>query len=106
MDKEDIKEQLVYFKKFATISEKAVLEDIEEYLDKQDKEIERLNNIINELEKWYKKQYEDTNKCLDYAREYHNLQDTEKYTRDHNMFAMCMEKLDKLKELKEGNTNE
>jgi len=74
----------------------------QKYVEEKDKEIERLNNIINELEKWYKKQYEDINKCLDYAREHHNLQEVEKYTRDHNMFAMCMEKLDKLKKLKEG----
>ena len=90
--------------------------DYKKDLQEKGKEIERLSkevdmwnrkyneqvDIINELEKWYKKQYEDTNKCLDYAREHHNLQDAEKYTRDHNMFAMCMEKLDKLKELKEG----
>ena len=62
----------------------------------------RLNNIIEELEKWLNKQLKDTNKCLDYAREYHNLQDTEKYTRDHNMYEMILDYLDKLKELKEG----
>lgn len=30
--------------------------DLEEYIENKDKEIERLNNIINELEKRYEKQ--------------------------------------------------
>ena len=50
----------------------------------KDKEIERLNNIINELEKWLKEQKEfyDT----EYPREYNDYDDV----------------IDKLKELKEN----
>jgi len=52
----------------------------EETIIEQDKEIERLNNIINELEKWAKEELEQPNWASCGAR--------------------CM--LDKLKELKEG----
>lgn len=54
------------------------------YINEQDKEIERLNNIINELEKWAKEELEHPNWASCGAR--------------------CM--LDKLQELKGDSSNE
>ena len=62
-----------------------ILKDTEE-IGEKDKEIERLNNIIEELEKW-----------LDNNSRHKELFECDRY---------YQEILNKLKELKEGNNNE
>lgn len=57
-------------------------------IDKKDKEIERLNNIINELEKWAKEHNGNNRDIYGYETE-EKILDLEDF-------------LDKLKELKEG----
>ena len=63
------------------------------------KEIERLNNIINELEKWLCQQILDTEMCEVFEAKAYNNQLVEVYKRDKRQYKLI---LDKLKELKEG----
>ena len=59
-----------------------IVEVVRPILNEKDKEIERLNNIITELEKWLEERKDSCN-TLDYYRSYKDV-------------------LDKLKELKEN----
>lgn len=60
--------------------------------ERQQQELERYKNIIDELEKWLEKQYQDTENCFMFDKDLKS-----KYKRDLLLFSMC---LDKLKELK------
>ena len=60
------------------------------------KELDRLNNIINELEKYFKENIKLTKTAVHF--EILDDYDTRKYKRDIALFEMV---LDKLKELKE-----
>ena len=62
-----------------------ILDDTLGYIDKQEKEIERLNNIINELERWLNEEKEATFYDYQFAIE---------------------DVLDKLRELKGSDKNE
>ena len=64
---------------------------------KQQKEIDRLNNIINELEKYLKENIKLTKTAVHF--EILDDYDTRKYKRDIALFEMV---LDKLKELKDS----
>ena len=74
------------------------INDLQKYIGEKDKEIERLNNIINELEEWLEESIEKhTDDYLDW-----------KY--DKNVYLAGSEKLqnvfDKLQELKGDGSNE
>ena len=61
-------------------------------------EIERLNNIINELEKYCKEDIEEGNKALEQLSMLYNSSETEIYIKVQQ--AKCNNILDKLQELK------
>ena len=66
----------------------------------QDKEIERLNNIINELEKWLEERYDICKKNIDkmeYNEYSHNF-----YQVANNVNADRKDTLNKLQELKDS----
>lgn len=63
-------------------------------------EIERLNNIINELEKYINKLMGQTKTAIAFNKGINDVYETKKYERDNDLFEMV---LDKLKELKEEN---
>ena len=53
----------------------AIVKEIKEKLDKQDKEIERLNNIIKEVREYIEKaKFEFESSCIDYGVIYDILQ--------------------------------
>ena len=68
--------------------------------DKQQEEIERLNNIINELEKYCNDEINEGNKALEKLSEIYNSSDTESYIKGQQV--KCKHILDKIKELKEN----
>ena len=70
-----------------TLKEKE--QELRDTIDNQKEEIDRLNNIINELEKWLRKNINDINAYFENTP--FGIEDTYK------------EVLDKLKELKENN---
>lgn len=61
------------------------------------KEIERLNNIINELEKYCKEEIEEGNNALEQLSMLYNSSETESYIKGQQ--AKCNHILDKLQEL-------
>ena len=61
-------------------------------------EIERLNNIINELEKYCNNEIEEGNKALEKLSAFYNSSDTESYIKGQQ--AKCKHILNKLQELK------
>lgn len=82
---DEIKEILDYFRKYMTIDDCIRLNKIEDYITNLQQENDRLNNIINELEKWAK-----------------SIQLTV-YRSDDMPVYQHQDVLDKLKELKENN---
>ena len=68
--------------------------------DRKDKEIERLNNIINELEKWLNEYYKSNRKWYNFELSNHDKKYFEETYR--NTEFMIVKFLDKLKELKGG----
>ena len=81
---------------------RSMYDAIQEILEEKDKEIERLNHIINELEKYIEENIKATRQALKF--EGMDDFDKKKYSRDIILFEMI---LNKLKELKEGgNENE
>ena len=76
---------------------------LNEYLEEKDKEIERLNNIINELEKYCNEEIKDYDKALNNKV----FVPTEKGKESYEAEKMCfLDMLDKLQELKGSNSNE
>ena len=69
-----------------------------EALEKANKEIERLNNIINELEKYCIDEIEAGNKALEKLSNLYNSSDTESFIKGQQ--AKCEHILDKIQELK------
>ena len=63
--KEEIKEYLDYFKKYATISEKAILEDIEDHITNLQKE----NRINNDLIPCFKNREKELKKQINVLQE-------------------------------------
>ena len=74
--------------------------NIYDRLEEKDKKIERLNNIINELEKYINKLMGQTRTAIAFNKGINDIYETKKYERDNDLFEMI---LDKLKELKENN---
>ncbi len=72
--------------------------EIKKTFEEKNKEIERLNNIINELEKWLKERYDICKKNIDkmeYNEYSHNF-----YQVANNVNAERKDTLNKLQELK------
>ena len=66
--------------------------EVEQYITDLQKEIERLNNIINELEKWLEEQHQFIIEIPAYTKE---------IAVEHKTMEICYENvLDKLQELK------
>lgn len=73
----------------------------EALIKKQEKEIERLNNIIDELEKWLNEYYESNRKWYNYELTTH---DRELYEREYrNTEFMIVKFIKQLNELKGDN---
>ena len=91
-----IKENVYMRSEIATISGLGIDTSLREELELIE-EIDRLNNIINELEKYLKENIKLTKTAVHFERldDY----DTRKYKRDIALFEMV---LDKLKELKDS----
>lgn len=82
---------------------KEILKMSKEELEERTKELLQIDQVdlilkylyqeqkINKTIEYIEKQLEDTKKCLEYAREYHNLNDTEKYTRDFNLYTILLD---------------
>ena len=66
-------------------------------------EIERLNNIINELEKYCNNEINEGNKALEKLSEIYNSSDTESYIKGQQV--KCKHILNKLQELKGDGSN-
>lgn len=62
-------------------------------------EIDKLNNVINELEEYINKNIEITKVAVAFNEGINDAYEVEKYKRDIDLFTMV---LDKLKELKEN----
>lgn len=78
----------------------AMIDNEEEYCI----EINRLNNIINELEKYCNDEINEGNKALEKLSEIYNSSDTESYIKGQQ--AKCKHILNKLQELKGDGSNE
>ena len=79
-------------------------EDLFQMLADKDEEIERLNNIINELEEWLIKIIEDNEKTINNNKDLQwEIIQKETYL-DRIMILNCI--LDKLRELKGSDSNE
>ena len=97
--KDEIKEILNKLEKYESIinvdEEKLLLD----YITNLQEENDRLNNIIDELEKWICQQISATESCEVFEAKAYNNQLVEVYKRDKRQYKLI---LNKLKELKEG----
>lgn len=76
-------------------------------LEEKDKEIEQLNNIINELEKYIVEEIDDAQEELNIILQGNDLDYKNECTKDFNCIKNALDMLlDKLKELKESGDNE
>ena len=73
--------------------------EFEESLEEKNKEIYKLNNVINELEEYINKNMEITKVAVSFNEGINDAYEVKKYKRDIDLFTMV---LDKLKELKEN----
>ena len=76
---------------------KSRLEEYQEYVKINHKEIEKLNNIINELEKFLNELKINTENDIKYARSKNDDEEIIRLNREFNMTDMILVKLQKLK---------
>lgn len=80
------------------------IEHLQQKVEQQDKEINRLNNIINELEKYIVEEIDDAQEELNIILQGNNLDYKNECTKEFNCIKNALDMLlDKLKELKENN---
>lgn len=83
------------------LSDKEYIEKLEKEVYYQNKEVTRLNNIINKLENWLKQRYKKTEENSSRMKDITSL-NREFYITVKNVQSDRKDILDKLKELKEN----
>lgn len=93
-------EELKYFKGLIGFTfDSDDIRYIEKIVDKKDKEIERLNNIINELEKWLKEAFDRNESIYELYKDdmIHHTYEINNARYQNNIFNAILNKLNELK---------